>query len=92
MAASHHRLTADAPDYNGRMPLYEYRSIEDGETLELLRPMSDADKPVNDPKGLGRKFVRVHSTFSVAGSPVGTTHVHSGPSCPCGNPHGPCNT
>lgn len=72
------------------MPLYEYRCVEDGELIELLRPMSDADKPVEDPKGKGRKFHRVHSTFAVSGSPVGATHVHSGPGCGCGNPHGSC--
>lgn len=74
------------------MPLYEYRCLEDGELIELLRPMADADKPVDDPKGKGRTFVRVHSLFSVSGSPAtGSTHVHSGPGCTCGNPHGPCN-
>ncbi len=74
------------------MPLYEYKSLDDGETIELLRPMADADKPVTDPKGKGRKFVRSLSTFAVAGSPVTKpAHVHSG-GCGCGNPHGPCNS
>ena len=74
------------------MPLYEYRCIEDGELIELLRPMSDADAPVDDPAGKGREFVRVHSTFAVSGSPVAAPHVHkSGGGCGCGNPHGPCN-
>jgi putative FmdB family regulatory protein len=72
------------------MPLYEYRCDEDGQVITLLRPMKDADKPVDDPEGRGRRFTRVHSTFAVAGSPVGTTHVHTGPGCACGNPHGPC--
>jgi hypothetical protein len=73
------------------MPLYEYKSLEDGETIELLRPMREADAPVQDPQGKGRKFVRTHSTFSVAGSPVSSApaHKHSG-GCGCGNPHGPC--
>jgi putative FmdB family regulatory protein len=73
------------------MPIYEYRCIEDGELIELLRRMSDADRPVEDPKGKGRQFVRVHSTFTVSGSPAATAHKHTGPGCPCGNPHGPCN-
>ncbi|HWB19321.1 MAG TPA: hypothetical protein VG711_03395 [Phycisphaerales bacterium] len=73
------------------MPMYEYKAVEDGEVITLLRPMADADKPVDDPDGKGRKFTRVHSTFSVAGSPAASTHVHKGPGCGCGNPHGPCN-
>jgi len=74
------------------MPLYEYRCVEDGDLVEMLRPMADADKPVADPEGRGREFVRVHSTFQVSGSPVGQTHVHKsgGGGCGCGNPHGPC--
>jgi putative FmdB family regulatory protein len=72
------------------MPLYEYRCLEDGELIEMLRPMADADKPVPDPAGKGRTFARVLSTFSVAGSPVAAAHKHSGPGCACGNPHGPC--
>lgn len=73
------------------MPLYEYRCVEDGDLIELLRPMSDADKPVVDPSGKGRTFERVLSTFAVAGSPVGApAHKHTGPGCGCGNPHGPC--
>jgi len=30
--------------------------------------MRDADKPVADPKGKGRTFARVHSTFAVKGA------------------------
>ena len=61
------------------MPIYEYKSLEDGETIELLRPMADADKPVDDPKGKGRRFVRAHSTFAVAGSPLTKPlHQHKG--------------
>lgn len=76
------------------MPLYEYRCEEDGETITLLRPMRDADQRVEDPEGKGRTFVRVHSTFAVAGSPTTLPqHKHtSGGGCACGNPHGPCNS
>ena len=75
------------------MPLYEYKSLEDGEVIELIRPMADADKPVDDPQGKGRRFVRQHSTFAVAGSPATKpVHRHTGPGCGCGNPHGPCNS
>ena len=69
------------------MPLYEYRCNEDGETITLLRSMADADKPVDDPKGLGRTFVRTHSTFAVGAGKVDT----SPGGCACGNPDGPCN-
>ena len=76
------------------MPIYEYRCESDGEVIELLRPMADADKPVPDPKGKGRTVTRVHSTFAVSGSPVGApAHVHKpggAGGCGCGNPHGPC--
>lgn len=75
------------------MPMYEYRCVEDGDLIELLRPMAEADKPVIDPEGRGRKFERVLSTFAVSGSPVGApAHKHKpGGGCGCGNPHGPCN-
>ena len=63
--------------------------------ISLLRPMRDADKPVDDPEAKGRTFARVHSTFAVKGAAVNVaaTHKHSGHSggCACGNPHGPCN-
>lgn len=72
------------------MPQYEYVCEADGEVVTLLRPMRDADLPVEDPKGKGRKFVRKHSTFGVAGSSVGSTHVHSGACCPCGKQQGSC--
>jgi len=47
------------------MPLYEYRCVEDGSLLTLLRPMAEADAPVDDPDGHGRTFERVQSLFSV---------------------------
>jgi putative FmdB family regulatory protein len=73
------------------MPIYEYRCVEDGDLIELIRPMADADTPVDDPKGKGRLFERVLSTFAVSGSPVTKpVHQHSGGGCGCGNPHGPC--
>jgi len=73
------------------MPLYEYECKEDGRTISLLRPMKDADAPVNDPDGQGGTFVRKHSTFSVAagGSPS-RGELSPGAGCGCGNPHGPC--
>ncbi len=74
------------------MPQYEYECKEDGELIVLLRPMRDADAPVEDPKGLGRAFLRRHSVFGVGGSSVGTTHVHAGPSCPCGKPQSSCGS
>ena len=73
------------------MPQYEYVCEKDGEVLTLLRPMRDADAPVDDPKGLGRTFVRKHSTFGVVGGTPGAGtggHVHSGRGCCCCRPDG----
>ena len=72
------------------MPQYEYACEEDGEVIVLLRPMRDADAPVEDPAGTGRQFTRKHSVFGVAGSSVGQTHVHTGSCCPCGKPQSQC--
>ncbi|MDX2117645.1 MAG: FmdB family zinc ribbon protein [Planctomycetota bacterium] len=80
------------------MPIYEYVCERDGTRLELLRPMSQADAPVEDPEGKGRVFTRVHSTFaatgsreaSAAGPGGGGKHVHVGGCCPCGKPGGGC--
>lgn len=78
------------------MPIYEYEAVEDGEVIELMRPMKDADAPVEDPKGKGRVFRRKMSVFGVSGaaaaSPGGSAapaHVHSS-GCGCGRPHGSC--
>ena len=68
------------------MPIYEYANDVDDEVLSLLRSMADADAPVEDPAGKGRIFRRRHSVFGVAGSSVGSAHVHTGPCCPCGKP------
>ncbi len=78
------------------MPIYEYRSVEDGQVIEMIRPVADADKPVPDPAGRKRKFVRIHSAFSVSSgsSPSAARSVpspSSGGCCPCGDPSGPCN-
>lgn len=72
------------------MPQYEYVCEADGEVLTLLRPMKDADAPVEDPAGKGRTFVRRHSVFGVAGSSVGAAHVHTGACCPCGKAQSQC--
>ena len=77
------------------MPIYEYEAIEDGEVIELMRPMKDADAPIDDPKGKGRTFRRKMSVFGVTGSaaacaqPAASSHVHS-TTCGCGRPHGSC--
>lgn len=81
------------------MPLYEYRCEEDGTLLELMRPMSQADAPVEDPEGKGRTFTRVMSVFQSGGKGDGGSssgggqssggHVHSG-GCGCGKPRGSC--
>jgi predicted nucleic acid-binding Zn ribbon protein len=77
------------------MPIYEYESVEDGEVIEVLRPMRDADLPVEDPSGKGRTFRRRLSVFGVNGGAVSSSagsgggHVHSA-GCGCGKPMGSC--
>lgn len=78
------------------MPLYEYVCESDGEKIELLRPMSQADAPIEDPKGQGRVFKRILSTFAPqgAGSPGGSSggkSVSLGGCCPCGKSAGACS-
>lgn len=79
------------------MPLYEYTAKEDGTKIELLRPMSQADAPVEDPEGKGRTFVRSHSIFASksAGGSTSTSwgggHVHSG-TCGCGKKPRSCGS
>ena len=77
------------------MPIYEYESVEDGAIIELLRPMREADEPVEDPEGKGRTFSRRLSVFGAiggaeAGAPSSSAgHVHSS-GCGCGRPGGGC--
>ncbi|MFM7260555.1 MAG: zinc ribbon domain-containing protein [bacterium] len=77
------------------MPIYEYEAVEDGEVIELLRTMKDADAPVEDPSGRGRTFRRRLSVFGVSGVASGAApssgggHVHSA-GCGCGKPMGSC--
>jgi predicted nucleic acid-binding Zn ribbon protein len=76
------------------MPIYEYVAEEDGEVIELMRTMAEADEPVADPADRGRTFRRRMSTFAPkAGSTTtnGSTPLPMG-GCPCGNPNGPCNS
>lgn len=84
------------------MPIYEYVCEKDGAKLELLRPMSEADKPVEDPDGKGRVFKRVLSSFAAQGASSGSMGTGikvgagggggggGGGCCPCGKPHGGC--
>lgn len=73
------------------MPQYEYECQEDGEVITLLRPMSQADEPVEDPAGRGRRFVRRHSVFGVGGgASVSAAPSPSGGCCPCGKSFGAC--
>lgn len=78
------------------MPLYEYVCEQDGERIELLRPMSAADDAVDDPKGKGRVFKRVQSSFASPGTGAGTGGGMSlmgagGGCCPCGKGAGACS-
>jgi predicted nucleic acid-binding Zn ribbon protein len=74
------------------MPLYEYEATEDGEIVTLLRPMSQADAPVEDPAGKGRTFRRRHSVFGVGGASTSSAASVpiSGGCCPCGVDAGQC--
>ena len=76
------------------MPLYEYESKEDGSVIELIRPMSQADAPVEDPEGKGRTFKRIHSVFSSSGAPSSGGSSGGGGGggcCPCGKGAGSCS-
>jgi len=75
------------------MPIYEYRAEEDGAVVELVRPASQADAPVEDPEGKGRTFTRVLSTFAAHGvsGGAGGSLPMAGGCCPCGDRNGPCN-
>lgn len=79
------------------MPVYEYRAEEDGEVIELIRPMSRADEPVEDPAGKGRTFTRMISVFASSGGsqggPGGGASGGSGGGgcCPCGKGAGACS-
>ncbi|MCC6283917.1 MAG: zinc ribbon domain-containing protein [Phycisphaerales bacterium] len=72
------------------MPLYEYICEADGEVIELLRPASSADDPVQDPAGRGRTFIRVHSTFasragrSASSGASGDVSLGQSHACRCG--------
>ena len=73
------------------MPIYEYECAEDGEVIELLRSMKDADAPIEDPAGRGRTFRRRHSTFATSGAAsAGGSSLPVGGCCPCGKSAGQC--
>jgi putative FmdB family regulatory protein len=63
------------------MPLYEYVCEDDGAVITLMRPMAQADDPVEDPEGKGRTFARAHSTFSVGASTAAAPPAACAP-CP----------
>jgi hypothetical protein len=63
------------------MPLYEYRCVDDSSLMTLLRPMSEADSPVDDPEGRDRTWERVQSIFSVDATPVASDTKPSGGCC-----------
>lgn len=79
------------------MPLYEYFCEQDGTTIELIRPIAQADAPVEDPQGKGRVFARKLSTFAHQSSGSAGTAARSvsigggGGGCGCGKPHGSCH-
>ena len=72
------------------MPQYEYVCEEDGSRITLLRPMRDAEAPVDDPEGRGRVFQLALSMplLGATRSDAGSSPV--GGMCGCGRPHGGC--
>ncbi len=72
------------------MPQYEYEALEDGHVVTLLRPMSAADDPVEDPDGKGRSFKRRHSVFGVGSTAASTLPAPQPGSCACGLAPGSC--
>ncbi len=73
------------------MPLYEYVCEQDGEVIELRRPMADADAPVEDPRNQGRSFTRKLSAFAARSADTERSVPLPTSGCPCGNPAGPCS-
>lgn len=71
------------------MPMYEYRCDDDGTVITVMRPMAEADEPVEDPEGRGRTFRRIHSTFSV-GTASRPAAAPPGGGCPMCGPDGSC--
>lgn len=73
------------------MPIYEYICEQDGTKIELLRPMSEADSPVDDPQNKGRRFKRAMSVpnAKTAGG-AGAAATSLGTCCPCGKTSGGC--
>jgi hypothetical protein len=69
--------------------MYEYECQDTGEVVTLLRPMSEADQPVEDSVGQGRTFVRRQSVFGV-GSASGNPMAQAPGFCPCGKQEGSC--
>jgi len=82
------------------MPVYEYICEEDGTRIELIRPMRDADAPVEDPERKGRKFTRAMSEVMVGKAATGSSLPMTGPGqgpgtggmCGCGRRHGSCGS
>jgi putative FmdB family regulatory protein len=77
------------------MPLYEYVCEQDGSVIEVLRSMSEADKPLEDPEGKGRIFRRRQSTFATGGTDGASGSsggVSLGACCPCGKTAGSCRS
>jgi hypothetical protein len=76
------------------MPQYEYECVDDGEVLTLLRPMSEADTPVDDPEARGRVFSRRQSVFGVGRSGVSSAAPATPTDgfCPCGMRPGGCGS
>jgi putative FmdB family regulatory protein len=73
------------------MPLYEYICEDTGDVIELIRPMSRADDPVDDPERKGRVFKRKLSTFQAkqGARPAPAAGLPQS-CCPCGRPGGAC--
>lgn len=74
------------------MPIYEYVCEQDGTRIELIRPMSEADSPVEDPQKKGRVFKRAMSVPNAKTSGGAGTGMSLGTCCPCGKGAGSCSS
>lgn len=74
------------------MPIYEYVCEQDGTRIELLRPMAEADSPVEDPQNKGRSFKRAMSAPNAKTSNGTGTGASLGTCCPCGKGPGGCSS
>ncbi|MCE9591897.1 MAG: zinc ribbon domain-containing protein [Planctomycetes bacterium] len=74
------------------MPVYEYHCEKCDKSVEMIRPMRDADAPVKcEGCGQSRSMKRLHSTFATT-TGGGGSQASPAPGCGrCGDPRGSCS-